>query len=443
MKNEVIFVILMLLGLSATPMVADAQLQKRFTVMGIGDSITEGGETFESYLCPLWEMLYEAGYDFDMIGPRRSYTRIGWIQHYGNSGKSAEWIAGGVDSVYAACPADIVLIHSGHNHFAEENPVGGIIAAYRKMLSGIRRVNPGAYVLLAKVIPSGKLPKYKYISELNRQIEKFVKEENDARLICVDQSEGFDWRKNTIQDKVHPNKAGAQKMAKTWFLALQDILGEAPNNYERQKTAYRKLSSGDSLMLHVFRPETSKPSPAILYFFAGGWKHGSPLQFYSECDYYSKKGIVAVAAEYRTQKSHGATAAEAYGDAQAAVDYVRGHASELGIDSTRIVVAGASAGGAMAGTVTGAYCRILYYPVVDSIRLSGKDVPTLMLMGSEDQYTDCGKAFDFCKDHHADFVMIEGGKHPLFSYRQQPDKMFFTVRELTDSFMRYHGIILE
>lgn len=441
MKNEVIM--LLLLGLSATPMVADARQQEHFTVMGIGDSITEGGEAFESYLCPLWEMLYEAGYDFDMIGPRCSYTRIGWIQHYGNSGKSAEWIAGGVDSVYAACPADIVLIHSGHNHFAGENPVGGIIAAYRKMLSAIRRVNPGAYVLLAKVIPSGKLPKYGYVSELNRQIEKFVREENDARLILVDQSEDFDWRKNTVQDKVHPNKSGARKMAKTWFLALRNILGEAPNKYERQKKAYRELSGGDSLMLHVFRPEVSGPRPAVLYFFAGGWKHGSPLQFYRECDYYSKKGIVAAAVEYRTLKSHGTTADEAYVDAQAAVDYVRRHAPELGIDSTRIVVAGASAGGAMAGSVTGACCRILYYPVVDSIRLSGKDVPTLMLMGSEDQYTDSGRAFGFCKDHHADFVLIEGGKHPLFSYRRQPDKMFFRVRELTDSFMRCHGVIQE
>ena len=227
----------LLLGLSFIALEVEARQQKHFTIMGIGDSITEGGDTFESYICPLWELLYGAGYDFDMIGPRRSYTRIGWINHYGNSGKNAEWVADGVEKIYPEYPADIVLIHSGHNHFMEEKPVDGIINAYRKMLAAIRSVNPDAYVLLAKVIPSGKLPKYKYIDKLNKRIGQFVKEQNDSRLICVDQSAGFDWRQNTIADKVHPNRQGAKRMAETWYKALKKILGEAPNTYNIYKGA--------------------------------------------------------------------------------------------------------------------------------------------------------------------------------------------------------------
>ncbi len=441
MRNHFFSMLFLLLGLSFIALEVEARQQKHFTIMGIGDSITEGGDAFESYICPLWELLYGAGYDFDMIGPRRSYTRIGWINHYGNSGKNAEWVADGVEKIYPEYPADIVLIHSGHNHFMEEKPVDGIINAYRKMLAAIRSVNPDAYVLLAKVIPSGKLPKYKYIDKLNKRIGQFVKEQNDSRLICVDQSAGFDWRQNTIADKVHPNRQGAKRMAETWYEALKKILGEAPNTYNIYKTAYRKLSETDSLSLHVFRQKADIPRPAILYFFAGGWKHGSPLQFYRECDYYSKKGMVAITADYRTTKSHGTAVDDGFSDAQAALDYVRSHAIELGIDTTRIVVAGASAGGAMAGSVKGANYRVLYYPVVDSIRTAGGDVPTLMLMGSEDPYSDCGKAFSFCRNHHFDFMLVEGGRHPLFSYRQQPGKMFVRVKELTDNFLRYHGIL--
>lgn len=88
MKNGFWVIILVLSGLLAVPETVEARQQKHFTIMGIGDSITEGGDAFESYICPLWELLYGAGYDFDMIGPRRSYTRIGWINHYGNSGKN-------------------------------------------------------------------------------------------------------------------------------------------------------------------------------------------------------------------------------------------------------------------------------------------------------------------------------------------------------------------
>lgn len=61
--------------------------QKRFTVMGLGDSITEGGQSFSSYLYPLWERLFAAGYDFDMIGPRESECRIGKLAHGGFSGR--------------------------------------------------------------------------------------------------------------------------------------------------------------------------------------------------------------------------------------------------------------------------------------------------------------------------------------------------------------------
>ena len=36
--------------------------------MGVGDSITEGGDYFICYLFPLWEKLFTAGYTFDFIG---------------------------------------------------------------------------------------------------------------------------------------------------------------------------------------------------------------------------------------------------------------------------------------------------------------------------------------------------------------------------------------
>ena len=213
--------------------------QKRFTVMGLGDSITEGGSNFSSYLYPLWEQLYSAGYDFDFIGPRQSECRIGKLNHCGFSGKNVEFLAAKIDSIYSKYPADFVLLHAGHNHFSEENPVKGMIAAYRKIISSILLINPNATILMAQVVKSGKLPKYSYIPKLNKEIAKMVKALHNDHVVLVDQSKGFHWATMTIQDKVHPNRLGREQMANVWFAALGKLLMQPPHAYRVDRVAYK------------------------------------------------------------------------------------------------------------------------------------------------------------------------------------------------------------
>jgi len=47
-------------------------------------------------------------------------------------------------------------------------------------------------------------------------------------VIAVNQSDGFDWKTDTIADKVHPNNHGAEKMATRWFEALKPLLQKRP-----------------------------------------------------------------------------------------------------------------------------------------------------------------------------------------------------------------------
>lgn len=251
-----------------TTAIAAQQRQKRFTVMGIGDSITEGGASFSSYLYPLWEKLFSAGYEFDFIGPRQSECRIGKLNHCGFSGKNAEFIASQVDSVYRIYPADFVLIHAGHNHFVEEKPVKGIIAAYRKMIATVLTVNPDAHILMAQVVSSGKLPKYSYITQLNKEIEKMVNSYHSSQIVLVNQNKGFDWATMTIADKVHPNRKGREQMANTWFAALRRLLQQPTYHFAVERIPYKVLASGDSLYAHVFRPEQNKMHAAVGWFFA-------------------------------------------------------------------------------------------------------------------------------------------------------------------------------
>ena len=80
-------------------------------------------------------------------------------------------------------------------------------------------------VLLAQVITAGKLPKYSYIPELNAELARLAEKISTPAqpVIIVDHATGFDWRTDTIADLVHPNAAGAAKMAQRWFVALQAL----------------------------------------------------------------------------------------------------------------------------------------------------------------------------------------------------------------------------
>ena len=193
-------------------------------IMGVGDSITEGGSTFCSYLGPLSYLLGGAGFHCEFVGPRDGSSAGQLYKHSAFGGKNAEFIEERIDSIYKDYPADIVLIHSGHNHFIEENPVQGIVEAHRSIIQKIRKINPRVVILVAGVINSGKLPKYSYIPDLNVALEDMVRHTNSSNVMFVNVSEGFDWQIHTIKDRVHPNLAGAYVMACNWFKALTPIL---------------------------------------------------------------------------------------------------------------------------------------------------------------------------------------------------------------------------
>jgi len=114
---------------------------------------------------------------------------------------------------------------------------------------------------------------------------------------------------------------------------------------------FKATDKGD-LLLHVFYPDAHDPRvdrrPAIVFFFGGAWVGGSPTQFYDQCEELASRGVVAISAQYRTKKSHGAEPRECVADGKSAIRWVRAHAAELGVDAGRVAAAGGSAGGQVA-----------------------------------------------------------------------------------------------
>jgi lysophospholipase L1-like esterase len=198
-------------------------------ILCMGDSITAMST---SYRPQLHGKLSTAGYRFTFVGSQSTDSYGG---HEGYGGKNCTEIAGYFVNTSPYYPADIVIIHSAHNL----NPNGDVLTpeaeaaivtkadtATRKMIQTARTTNPAVKILLAKVIPSGKMPNYSYIPAVNVRLGELAAELNTEAqpVISVDQATGFDWPTDTTEDMVHPNYTGAAKMAQKFFDALVPLL---------------------------------------------------------------------------------------------------------------------------------------------------------------------------------------------------------------------------
>ena len=145
-----------------------------------------------------------------------------------------------------------------------------------------------------------------------------------------------------------------------FLLAVSLVLPALPA--KAQKSAYPPempgsrtevyLATGTTeLSAWIFEPTghgADDARPAIVFFFGGGWNGGTPGQFKPQAIYLAKRGMVAIAVDYRVRSRQGTLANVAVSDAKAAIRWVRMHADRLGVDPNRIAASGGSAGGHLA-----------------------------------------------------------------------------------------------
>jgi acetyl esterase/lipase len=86
----------------------------------------------------------------------------------------------------------------------------------------------------------------------------------------------------------------------------------------------------------------------MVFFFGGGWTGGSMAQFEPHALHFAAKNMITVLVDYRVKTKHNTSPFECVKDAKSAIRYLRQHAEALGIDASRIVASGGSAGGHLA-----------------------------------------------------------------------------------------------
>jgi acetyl esterase/lipase len=116
-------------------------------------------------------------------------------------------------------------------------------------------------------------------------------------------------------------------------------------------TRVYKSVGGSDLRLHIFNPPNRQPTsktPAIVFFFGGGWTSGTVNQFVPQSRHLAQRGMIAVVADYQVFSRNKTSPFEAIADAKSAIRWLRAHADELGIDPTRLAAGGGSSGGHIA-----------------------------------------------------------------------------------------------
>ena len=120
--------------------------------------------------------------------------------------------------------------------------------------------------------------------------------------------------------------------------------------YAQTQLLYKKVDT-TQLYLTVYPSATKVPnkiSPAMVFFFGGGWNSGTVKQFEPQAIYFSQRGMTCILVDYRVKEKHKVTPFESLKDAKSAIRYIRTHANDLQIDPSKIVAAGGSAGGHLA-----------------------------------------------------------------------------------------------
>lgn len=221
-------------------------------ILCLGNSITNGVDTFNSYRRNLWQLLHANNYNFDFIGS--------WSKHHagtdvpipdfdmdneGHSGwmfehilKPPQWDSarGNLNEWIKTYTPDIVLIELGTNDVFQCRKPADMFANLNVILYLLREKNKHIKIFLAQILPLGTQWSEKKlcnndttyanaIINLNKQIALYAKQHSttESHIIIVDQFTGVNPATDMFDD-IHPNTKGEKIMAERWFEAIKIYL---------------------------------------------------------------------------------------------------------------------------------------------------------------------------------------------------------------------------
>ena len=140
----------------------------------------------------------------------------------------------------------------------------------------------------------------------------------------------------------------------TALLVCARVAGAQSAGAAAEPTAYVFASPGGTdLKAYVFTAKGREPGgkrAGIVIFHGGGWAEGEPSWAFDRARHFAERGLIAVAAQYRLSDGKTITPLDGMADARAIIRWMRTQSATLGLDPSRIVADGWSAGAHLAAS---------------------------------------------------------------------------------------------
>ncbi|WP_119323119.1 RICIN domain-containing protein [Capsulimonas corticalis] len=238
-------------------------------LMAVGDSITAGyrSSTGNGYRGPLWTELINQGDALDFVGSQRSGVMFD-PDNEGYFGDRIDQIAGLINGELALYQPNVVLLHIGTNDLGQNYQVSTAPNRLASLIDQILAADPGVTILVAQLICNSTGWVQTDINNFNSQIPGIVQARVNAgkHVYTVSMSS---LNLGDLNDGLHPNDGGYQKMADNWDAGIRQVIANGWVSHIDFAGVFEIQNQYSGQVVDVSGGSTSNNAPIVQWPYQG------------------------------------------------------------------------------------------------------------------------------------------------------------------------------
>ncbi|MFZ5516472.1 MAG: Ig-like domain-containing protein [Candidatus Zhuqueibacterota bacterium] len=210
-----------------------------YKIMPLGDSITQGKFSSDQGGYRQYLQGYLTGYSisYNFVGSLSNGT-FADKEHEGHDGYTAAQINSNVNGWLSTYAPNYVLLIIGANDISGSIDPSVIVGNIESIVDKIYSYNNSTYILLSSLTPRGDYPADSLTTVLSKYIKRLYEEKRadgyNVRYIGLNEMFKYNenWATEYMTDAIHPNDAGYNVIAETFFHAMINIINGGSGVFE-------------------------------------------------------------------------------------------------------------------------------------------------------------------------------------------------------------------
>lgn len=214
----------------ASPPVANTPIcdTPELTIMPLGDSITHGSAIEGGYRIHLWNKFLEEGRKVDFVGSQSNGPSNIDQDHEGHPGEAISFIQGEIDTWLSNSTPQVILMMIGTNDvlYPEAHDFTTASARLTGLIQQIVDKSPDTELFIASIPPLTDPEANERAQLINAALPTIIAtfQQQGKRVHYVDTQSILTTQ--DLADGVHPNNAGYEKLADSWYDAILKTIRE-------------------------------------------------------------------------------------------------------------------------------------------------------------------------------------------------------------------------